>query len=168
MKPDRPSAFRLGRVIVAYSHRLVGELTWPRKDNRHSPTGSGGGHCVSTQRYRNQTPINRRRPPLLPSDRELTPTRPCPCRQTRYLGKRGADRVAENYERQRDGQSSADLRLEVPRLGPAECPRGEHQQWQPCRPSLQPVRDKVVSRTPSRSRPVEPPARPCIGPSGRP
>ena len=161
------------RLPARSGHRCVfsptrGELTCPRKDDRHSPTGSGGGRYVSTQRYRNQAPINRRHPPHLPSYRQPTPTRPCPCRQTRHLGKRGADRVAENYKRQRDRQSSAELRLEVPRLVPADRPRGEHQQRQPCRPSLQPVRDKLVSRTPSRSPPAEPPARPCIGPSGRP
>jgi hypothetical protein len=139
---------------------ICGALTCTREDDRHSPTGSGGGRCISNQRYRNQTPINRRRPPHRPSDRQLTPTRPCPCRQTRNLGKRGADRVAENYERQRDRQSSADLRLEVPRFVPADRPRVERRQRQPYQPSLQPIRDKLVSRTPSTSPPVELPAPP--------
>lgn len=36
------------------------------------------------------------------------------------------------------------------------------------RPSLQPVRGKLVNRTLSSSLRAEPPARPCIGPLGRP
>ena len=68
--------------------------------------------------------------------------------------------MAENYEWQRDRQSSADLRLEVPRLVPADRPRVEHRHREPCQPSLQPIRDKLVSRTPSRSLPAELPARP--------
>ncbi len=67
--------------------------------------------------------------------------------------------MAENYEWQRDRQSSADLRLEVPRFVPADRPRVERRQRQPYQPSLQPIRDKLVSRTPSRSPPVELPAR---------
>jgi hypothetical protein len=169
MRPDRSS----GRRPARSGHRSVfsptcGKLTCPREVDRHSPTGSGSGRYVLTQRYRNQTPINRRHPPHLPSYCQPTPTRPCPCRQTCHLAKRGADRVAENDKRHRARQSSADLRLEVPRLVPADRPRGEHQQRQPCQPSLQPIRDKLVSRTPSRSLPAELRARPCIGPSSLP